>query len=146
LKGHSDNRHQVNVGEIASQKGIKVNTIETRFSAIKKRHNLNISTSTLGFPKQKASSPKKLVALSPLKAIECPGESLARPRRAPKPSNKRPADEYALDPACLFEDGASMSSKRRMSDMDESKDVVALWNGATGDYDGDMNGTNFPDC
>ena len=147
LKGHSDIRHQVNVGEIALQKEIKVNTIETRFCAIKKRHNLNISTTTVGFTKQKPSTPKKLATTSPLKAIECPGEDLTRPRRTPKPSNKkRPADEYALNDVCLFEDGAPVSSKRRTSDLDESKDDVAAWRAATGDYHGndyDLNGTNF---
>jgi hypothetical protein len=147
LKGHSDIRHQVNVGEIALQKEIKVNTIETRFSAIKKRHNLNISTTTMGFTKQKPSAPKKLTTTSPLKAIECPGEGLTRPRRTPKPSNKkRRADEYALNDVCLFEDGASMSSKRHMSDLDESKDDVAAWHAATGDYHGndyDLSGANF---
>jgi hypothetical protein len=147
LKGHADIRHQVNVGEIALQKEIKVNTIETRFCAIKKRHNLNISTTTNGFPKQKPSTPKRLATTSPLKAIECPGEGLTRPRRTPKPSNKkRPADECALNDVRLFEDGASMSSKRHMSDLDESKDDVAAWHAATGDYHGtdyDLNGANF---
>jgi hypothetical protein len=148
LKGHPDIRHQVNVGEVALQKEIKVNTIETRLSAIKKRHNLNISTTTLGFTKKKPSTPKRLATTSPVKAIECPGEGLTRPRRSPKPSNKkRPANEYALNEVCLFEDGASMSSKRQMSDLDESKDDVAAWHAATGDYhdnDYGLNGANFP--
>jgi hypothetical protein len=147
LKGHSNIHHQVNVGEIALQKEIKVNTIETRFCAIKKRHNLNISTTTIGFTKRKPSTPKRLATTSPLKAIECPGEGLTRPRRTPKPSNKkRLADEHALNDICLFEDGASMSSKRHMSDPDESKDDVAAWHTATGDYRGDdydLNGANF---
>ena len=147
LKGHSDIRHQINVGEIALQKETKVNTIEKRFSAIKKRHNLNISTTTIGFTKQKPSTPKRLATASPLKAIECPGEGLTRPRRTPKPRNKkRPADEHALNDVCLFEDGAPMSSNRRRSDLDESKDEVAAWHAATGDCHGndyDLNGANF---
>jgi hypothetical protein len=148
LKGHSDIRHQVNVAEIALQKQIKVNTIETRFCAIKKRHNLNIGTTTAGVTKPKPSTPKRLSTTSPLKAIECPGEGLTRPRRTPKPSNKkRQADEYALNEVFLFEDGASMPSKRHMSDPDESKDDVAVWHATTGDYNGndyDLNGGNFP--
>ena len=39
-----------------------------------------------------------------------------------------------------------MSRKRHMSDLDESKDDVAAWNAATGDYHGndyDLNGANF---
>jgi hypothetical protein len=149
LKGHSDIRHQFNVGEIASQKEIKVNTIETRFSAIKKRHGLNISTTTNGFTKQKPSTPKRLATTSPLKAIEGPKEGLTRPRRTPKPGNKkRSADEYALNDSCLFEDGASMPGKRHMSDLDESKDDVVAWHATTGDYHGNeygLNGANFPD-
>jgi hypothetical protein len=142
-----DIHHQVNVGEIALQKEIKVNTIETRFSAIKKRHNLNIGTTTNGFTKRKPSTPKRLATTSPLKAIECPGEGLTRPRRTPKPSNKkRSADEYALNNVYLLEDGASKSSKRHMSDLDESKDDVAAWKAATGDYDDndyDLSGANL---
>jgi hypothetical protein len=148
LKGHSNIRHQVNVGEIALQKEIKVNTIETRFSAIKKRHNLNIGTTTIGVTKPKPSTPKRLSTASPLKAIEGPGEGLTRPRRTPKPSSKkRSADEYALNDVCLFEDGASMPSKRHMPDLDESKDDVVGWHATTGDYHGNdygLNGGNFP--
>ena len=42
-----------------------------------------------------------------------------------------------------------MPSKRRMSDLDESKDDVAALLAATGDYHGneyDLNGANFLGC
>ena len=130
--------HQINVGEIALHKDIKVNSIETRFSAIKSRHKINVGTTTDGFtkPKNASTTPKKKATatkFSPLMiAVEGPsptaqeqgrggGGGAFRPKRTPKPTaRKRQADEQ--DSWYDEDRGSTSPSKRHMSDMDVDVD------------------------
>ena len=150
--------YQINVGEIALHKDVKVNSIETRFSAIKSRHKINVGTTTDGFPKPKNASttPKKIKATATatdfsqlMMALEgspvAQGQgrgAAARPKRTPKPTaRKRQADDQD---SWYDEDGGSSSpSKRHMSDVDvddEGKEdsEAAAWHAvdAQGHYDG----------
>lgn len=118
------------------EKNVKVNTIETRISAIKKRHKLNISTTTTGFPKQEPSTtPKKT-----LKAPESPQGTPARPVRTPKPSaEKRQTDE---DEDGRYDDEESTTTmtptnKRFKPEMEVYGQDDAAWHALTnGQYDG----------
>ena len=113
---------------------VKVNTIETRFSAIRARHNLNIGTTTSGFPKQKPSTPKKLPATPQLKAIEGPAGNHPRPARTPKPSaKKRQADQDDGWSGGDYE-RESTPSKRYRTDLEEDNPGWHVM--ASDDYDG----------
>jgi len=46
---------QINAGEIASKKDAKVNSIAKRFSDIKRRYNINIQTTSVGYTPPKAA-------------------------------------------------------------------------------------------
>jgi hypothetical protein len=128
--------HQVNAGEIAQQKDVKINTIETRFSAIKKRHNLNISTTTTGFTKQKPNTPKKV------KAIKSTLENGAQPKtRTPNSSaKKRQADVESWHD----DDGESTPTKRYRAEMEmDKREDVASWQAVAGQQYDDIYGTGW---
>lgn len=84
---------QINAGEIAVKKDAKVNTIMKRFSEIKRRYNLNIQTTAVGYHPPKRVAVNKVVKKLGGRPVKSKA-GVAAPA-GPKTTRKQPEDEVA---------------------------------------------------